>query len=200
VLERFVRSLPARAVEEFTASVHPMIARACATAGCHAPGNETGFTLLRLPQSRSVSRRLTQRNLYNAVQLVDYSQPENSRLLEVASKPHGPLKAGVFGDQRSPKYRELAAWVSQLTGSRLTNEEAASAQGASGITWDRGDRSGPTPRAAEQAKLDAILDSFEPNRPAEIRRATEPPANGEKAKSTSRRGQPLVRPKREPPK
>jgi hypothetical protein len=200
VLERFVRSLPARAVEEFTATVHPMVTRACATAGCHAPGNDTQFTLLRLPQSRTASRRLTQRNLYNTVQLVDFDRPEKSRLLEVASKPHGPLKAGVFGDQRSPKYRELAAWVSQLSGNRLNNDAPGNHQGPTGIAWDRLERSVELSRAAEQAKLEAVLDQFEPNRPAEIKPPTQHPATAEKPESARRGGQPSSSQKRGQPK
>jgi hypothetical protein len=182
VVERFVRSLPSGAVEEFTASIHPTIARGCATARCHAPGNQSEFTLLRLPQSRTVNRRLTQRNLYNTVQLVDFDKPEESRLLAIAGQPHGPLKAGVFGDQRSPKYRELAAWVSRLTGKPVHRDEATTEPIPSGIAWDRLQRGADRTHLAEQAKLEAILDQFEPNRPAEIRPATRPPASGNAAK------------------
>jgi hypothetical protein len=182
VLERFVRSLPSGAVEEFTASVHPMIARGCATARCHAPGNQSRFTLLRLPQSRTVNRRLTQRNLYSTVQLIDFDKPDESRLLAIASQPHGPLKAGVFGDQRSPKYRELASWVSRLTGKPVNRDEGTTEPIPSGIAWDRLQRGADRPQPAEQAKLEAILDQFEPNRPAEIRPATRPPATGDAAK------------------
>jgi hypothetical protein len=182
VLERFVRSLPSGAVEEFTASIHPTIARGCATARCHAPGNQSEFTLLRLPQSRTVNRRLTQRNLYSTVQLVDFDKPEESRLLAIAGQPHGPLKAGVFGDQRSPKYRELAAWVSRLTGKPVNRDEAGIDPIPSGIAWDRLQRGADRSQTAEQAKLDAILDQFEPNRPAEIGSAAESSAKGDAAK------------------
>jgi hypothetical protein len=182
VLERFMRGLPSGAVEEFTASVHPMIARGCATARCHAPGNQSRFTLLRLPQSRTINRRLTQRNLYSTVQLVDFEKPEQSQLLTLASQPHGPLKAGVFGDRRSPKYRELASWVSRLTGKPINRDDAATDPIPSGIAWDRLQRGVDRTQQSEQAKLEAVLDQFEPNRPAEIRSATRPPATGDAAK------------------
>jgi hypothetical protein len=180
-LERFVRSLPARAVEEFTVSLQPMITRSCATAGCHAPGNQTQFTLLRLPQGRTASRRLTQRNLYNAAQLVDFARPEESRLLKVASQPHGPLKAGVFGDQRSPKYRELSAWVSRLTGVPINRDEPANVETTPSIAWDHLQRSAVRAPASEQARLEAVLDQLEPNRPAEIKSQTALPTTAKTA-------------------
>jgi hypothetical protein len=109
--------------------------------------------------------------LYNTVQLVDFARPAESRLLKVASQPHGPLKAGVFGDERSPKYRELAAWVSSLTGATLKRDEAPNDNTPATIAWDKLTRSTNETAAGEQAKLDAILDQLEPNRPAEIRPA-----------------------------
>jgi hypothetical protein len=173
-----------------------MITRSCATAGCHAPGNATEFTLLRLPQTRTVSRRLTQRNLYNTVQLVDFTSPEESRLLKVASQPHGPLKAGVFGDQRSPKYRELAEWVSRLTGVPLNRDEPDSDAIPSGIAWDRLQRSAVRPPPSDHARLEAVLDQLEPNRPAEIRPGAAQSATVDKAKNTPPSGQPFFKQKR----
>jgi hypothetical protein len=158
-----------------------MITRSCATAGCHAPGNQTQFTLLRLPQGRTASRRLTQRNLYNAAQLVDFARPEESRLLKVASQPHGPLKAGVFGDQRSPKYRELSAWVSRLTGVPINRDEPANVETTPSIAWDHLQRSAVRAPASEQARLEAVLDQLEPNRPAEIKSQTALPTTAKTA-------------------
>jgi hypothetical protein len=123
-LDRFVKGLPGEAVEQFTV-LQPMILRGCATAGCHAPGNTSGFTLLRSPPGTPASRRLTQRNLHSIVQLVDFQQAEESRLLQVARQPHGPLQLGVFGDARSVKYRQLVKWVSNLTGVEIESNPAS---------------------------------------------------------------------------
>ncbi len=118
-IERLVRTLPADAVENFTSVAQPILVNGCATAGCHAPGNTTSFTLLRLPQDRPVSRRLTQRNLYNVVQLVDFKKPADSTLFNMANEPHGPLKTPALGQAQSAAYRELIGWVAQLTKSNL---------------------------------------------------------------------------------
>ncbi len=118
-IERLVRTLPADAVEGFTSVAQPILVNGCATAGCHAPGNATTFTLLRLPQDRPVSRRLTQRNLYNVVQLVDFKKPAESTLFNMAKEPHGPLKTPALGQPQSAAYRELIGWVAQLTRSNL---------------------------------------------------------------------------------
>lgn len=114
-LERMVRALPPDAVEQFTTNLQPLLVNGCATAACHSPGDKSGFTLLRLPRQRSASRRYTQRNLYNVVKLVDFKQPAESRLLEIAREPHGPLNVPAFGEQRSQQYRQLVRWVSELT-------------------------------------------------------------------------------------
>ena len=170
-LERFVRGLPATAVEQFTTGLHPMITRGCATAGCHAPGNKTEFTLLRLPHGRAPSRRLTQRNLYNTVQLIDFGNPPESRLLEIARQPHGPLKSGVFGDERSPKYQELVAWVTALTGtSAKRDEDLPVDQRTAIVDWERArhtaDQIAPS---AQPIDLGTIADESQPNQPAEVR-------------------------------
>jgi hypothetical protein len=133
-VDRFVRSLPTEAVEQFTTTLQPLIVNGCAAAACHAPTSENRFTLLRLSPGKLAPRRLTQRNLYNTVQLVDFSNPAESPLLKVASRPHGPLKAGVFGDQRSPKYRDLETWIANLTRTSLDDPQAE--QGAIARTAD----------------------------------------------------------------
>jgi hypothetical protein len=170
-LERFVRSLPARAVEQFTNSLHPMIVRSCATAGCHAPGNRTEFTLLRLPHGRAPSRRLTQRNLYSTAQLVDFSNSSESRLLAIASQPHGPLKAGAFGDARSPRYQELVDWINTLTGKTADGgDESLVDQATATVDWERArqaiERTAPL---AQPADPSLAADELQPNQPAEVR-------------------------------
>ena len=171
-MERFVESLPKGALEQFTKRVHPMITRSCASAGCHAPGNDTQFTLLRLPYDRTANRRVVHRNLHSTVQLVDFTRPEESRLLKAASQPHGPLVAGVLGDAESPKYRELVAWISNLTGVPIDNNDGPQRLGTANVDWDQAqqsaDRLAPP---AQPANPGSAGDGLQPNRPAEIQSA-----------------------------
>ncbi len=207
-LERFMRSLPSQSVEQFTNSLQPMITRGCATAGCHAPGNSTDFTLLRLPQGQTASRRLTQRNLYNIVQLVDFSKPDESRLLKTASEPHGPLKSGVFGDRRSPKYRELRAWVSELTGTPLKGNASKIEQATFDAPPSRLDRaSNPLFDAGPVSDVAPPDDPLEPNQPAQIKEAASSGTNrrpsrlsqGKAAKTHSRSSLQQTRQGKTPP-
>jgi hypothetical protein len=188
-MERFVEGLPKEALEQFTKNVHPMITRTCATTGCHAPGNPTEFTLFRLPADRSASRRLVHRNLYTTVQLVDFVQPTESRLLKVASQPHGPLLAGVLGDDESPKYRELVAWISNLTGVQMSSNDGLKPEGTAKVDWDRlqqsADRLAPL---AQPASFGSAADGLQPNRPAEIKSAEPKTTIGRKSGRTPQRG------------
>jgi hypothetical protein len=171
-LERFIQGLPEDALEQFTKSVHPMLVRTCATAGCHAPGNATQFTLLRMPYGRAANRRLVHRNLHTTAQFVDFTRPEESRLLKVSGEPHGPLVAGVLGDASSPKYRELVAWISSLTGVAMVKAGGPHIDGTANVDWDyaqqSADRLAPV---AKHAVVGSAADGLQPNRPAEIKSA-----------------------------
>ncbi len=115
-LERLARSLPEGAVEAFTNDVQPLLLMNCATAGCHAPGGSSKFTLLKPPVGKGVHRRLTQRNLHSVLGRVDFSEPEKSALLTMPTRPHGGLKTPVFADAKGLKTRQMAEWVEAITG------------------------------------------------------------------------------------
>src|SRR5258708_32484898 len=53
------------------------------------PISKSSYILLRIPSDRSGSRRLTQRNLQSTVTMLDYQNPQQSRLLAAASRAHG---------------------------------------------------------------------------------------------------------------
>ena len=61
-----------------------------------------------------MSRRMTQRNLYSALALVDRKFPEKSQLLTVPSAPHGNADTAVFGDYEKKQYQQLLDWVRQI--------------------------------------------------------------------------------------
>jgi hypothetical protein len=110
-LDQLVASLPQGAMSMFTDTVQPLLSNHCGSAGCHGQAYREGFRLLRMPGSRVPSRRLTQRNLYATMQIVDREESDASPLLTKALEPHGGVAAPVFASEETLKYRQIAAWV-----------------------------------------------------------------------------------------
>ncbi|HEV2971859.1 MAG TPA: hypothetical protein VGY55_17930 [Pirellulales bacterium] len=113
-LDRLVRGMPQGTVEAFTATIQPLLMNGCATSGCHGPGSKSSYIILRIPSDRIGTRRLTQRNLQSTVQMLDYQNPQQSRLLSAASRPHGSAGSAIF-DPQTVKYRQLASWIALVT-------------------------------------------------------------------------------------
>lgn len=113
-LDALVRRLPARTVETFAAEVQPLLMNNCTTAGCHGPDSQHTFRLLRVPRNRPGGRRLTQQNLHAALQWVDRTAPENSKLLTVPIEPHGGMDRPVFTQREISQIRQLAEWTTRL--------------------------------------------------------------------------------------
>jgi len=114
-LDRSVRELPPGAVEEFTQTIQPILVNRCSAAGCHGPGSDQAFRLLRIPSSRPASRRLTQRNLHGTLAWVDRDKPRESKLLTVPVQPHGSAEA-MFTDHQRDQYQRIVDWVHQVAG------------------------------------------------------------------------------------
>ena len=60
---------------------------------------------------RSISRRLTQRNLHAAIRCINSGDPAMSPLLVNAIREHGDSKAPVFTSREVLQYRQLVSWV-----------------------------------------------------------------------------------------
>jgi hypothetical protein len=97
-LDRMLRTLPPGSIEYFTQRVQPVLMNNCTTSNCHGQQSETAFRLFRIPSDRPASRRLTQRNLYTALQWIDRENPAASKLLTVPLAPHGTAKTPMFAD------------------------------------------------------------------------------------------------------
>jgi hypothetical protein len=106
--------MPPGTVEAFTATIQPLIMNSCATSGCHGPGSKSAYIILRIPGDRTGTRRLTQRNLQSSVQMLDYQNPQQSRLLLAASRAHGTAGSAIF-DPQTVKYRQLYNWIALVT-------------------------------------------------------------------------------------
>jgi hypothetical protein len=113
-LDRLVRGMPPGTVEAFTSTIQPLLMNSCATSSCHGPASKSSYILLRIPGDRTGSRRLTQRNLQSTVTMLDYQNPQQSRLLTAASRAHGTAVSAIF-DPQTVKYRQLFLWIASVT-------------------------------------------------------------------------------------
>jgi hypothetical protein len=120
-LDRMLRTLPPGSIETFTQHVQPVLLNNCTASGCHAVQSETTFRLLRSASDKAASRRVTQRNIFAALQWIDRDNPAASKLLTVPLRPHGQAKTAIFNDAQTVQYRRLADWVDQVT--RRTRED-----------------------------------------------------------------------------
>jgi hypothetical protein len=114
-LDRMVRGMPSGTVEAFTHTIQPLLVNNCSTAGCHGPGSTTKYSLLRIPQGRTPSRRVTQRNLYATLKYVNSSDPILSALLQEPIHEHGASKTPVFTNRDVVQYRQLMVWVYRVS-------------------------------------------------------------------------------------
>lgn len=180
-LDLLVRGMPPGSVETFTQIVQPVLVNNCSMGGCHGPGTESRFRLLRTPSGRPASRRLTQRNLHSTLDWIDRDVPAASRLLTAPLHPHGSAQAAVFADQQVEQYQQLVDWVSQVARS----EEPAAGAGHEAKQGSPGQDVRPLPTipaaytASVQSAGDDVphggLDSTDPDRPATISRLTVKP-------------------------
>lgn len=113
-LDRLVRGLPPGSVETFQQTIQPVLMNNCTAAGCHGPGTETEFRLLRTPVGQPPSRLLTQRNLQATLQWADSEDPDASPLLTAPIRPHGAAKIAVFTSHQIGQYQRLVEWVRQV--------------------------------------------------------------------------------------
>lgn len=121
-LDRLVRGMPSRAIEGFTSSIQPLLVNNCTTSGCHGPRSQGRFKLFRLSLGQPVNRRSTQRNLYAVWQVIDADRPAESPLLTLPVKAHGKLRGPIFSGREAAQYRQLVAWVYEVSRQRKPPE------------------------------------------------------------------------------
>jgi hypothetical protein len=122
-LDRMVRNLPPKAMENFTQAVQPMLMNNCTSSGCHGPLSMNNLRLIRVSSTDAANRRSTQRNLQTVLQYIDREKPLDSPLLKMPASPHGTAKNAVFTERRSSQYLRLAEWVASFGGDELSPVE-----------------------------------------------------------------------------
>ncbi len=127
-LPRQLFSTPA--MQRFTASVQPMLLNRCATAGCHGarPSAKPHLEGWRF----GTTAPITNRNLQEVGQYINESVPLESRLLRMATSPHGGsmvLSAGT--DQ--PLRDRLQEWVILASGQTTQSAPSIASPSANGM-------------------------------------------------------------------
>jgi hypothetical protein len=113
-LDRAMKELPPGTVEHFTAVVQPILMDRCGNARCHGGDVVPRFQLLQPVAGKIPSRRFTQRNLFSTLGIVNKEVADDSELLTMALKAHGPFGKAAFKSEEDRQYREVAEWITSL--------------------------------------------------------------------------------------
>jgi hypothetical protein len=103
-------------VETFTNRIHPLLQNHCGNAGCHGSQTTSQFRMVRAPANKAASSRITQRNLFAALQMINRENPTGSVLLSQPIKPHGTAQQAIFKTHDIAQYNELVQWVMAVAG------------------------------------------------------------------------------------
>jgi hypothetical protein len=128
-LDRMVRGMPPGSVEAFVQSTQPILMNHCMTSGCHSGSTEHRLQWIRAPLGETPNRRITQRNLYAALQWIDWDNPGDSPLLKAPRGPHGNVPTAIFTDRQLGQFQRLSEWVYWVAQKPLPDETAAPVAG-----------------------------------------------------------------------
>lgn len=115
-LDQLARSVPQPALAMFSSRVQPLLINRCGGSGCHTGHRAGAFRLLEPPRGGTFFRRLTLRNLQTTLVQVNLQFPEESPLLSVPQKAHGPTNVVVIAGESDPLYQQLRDWIDKLNG------------------------------------------------------------------------------------
>jgi len=173
-------SLPPGAMERFTSTIQPLLVNSCATSGCHTSESSTAFKLVRLNSRSSLTRRVSLANLKATLAQIDHEDPAGSDLLKLPIRAHGARNAPIFTEHQIEQYRQLVAWVNDVTKPAVP-ESAEKTQGIDTLLQQldgRERQAAEVPPAAEVSNDHATTGSHVPTAGASLDR--EPPIPGEK--------------------
>lgn len=108
-LDATSRSLSTNDRVEFQRHIQPILLKGCAAANCHVSTSDN-FPLYRGNVGQGVPRRMSQRNLFQTLALINRGQPLDSRLLTMAATAHGDAEQAAL-EKESEAYLRLARWA-----------------------------------------------------------------------------------------
>lgn len=111
-LDKLTRSMPKGSIGLFRKQVEPMLQRACGQ--CHRSGGNqydsgTAFEIYQAING-SINRRMSQKNLYQALNLSDPRRPDQGLLVRYATTAHGDQSSASF-DLSDSKMLPLKRWL-----------------------------------------------------------------------------------------
>ena len=111
-----VKQLEPEAIQAFTTQLQPLLVNKCAVAGCHGPNPRSKYQLITSRWTKTTPQNISFRNLYNSLQFINFSQPEESPILTHATSAHGELKTALMSVRHNPdQLARLVNWVRILT-------------------------------------------------------------------------------------
>lgn len=113
-LDRLTRSMPKGAVGFYRKQVEPLLHQACV--GCHQSESAKGDSAFEIFQGHNglINRRMSQKNLYQVLNLADQARPEHSQLLRYATSVHGNQSRPSFQWQDA-KLNVLKQWLIMIS-------------------------------------------------------------------------------------
>jgi hypothetical protein len=111
-LDRLTRSMPKGAIGVFRKQVEPLLQHACSA--CHRSGQGDRSFEIYQSVNGSINRRMSQKNLYQALNLSDQQQAEASLLIRYATTAHGSQRSASF-DFADAQLLPLKRWLIMIS-------------------------------------------------------------------------------------
>jgi hypothetical protein len=123
-LDEAIDQLSPELVESFAQRVQPLLVNRCGASGCHGYGSKNEFQLMRPSFQATFTRRYTQRNLVAVLGQIEKAAPDQSPLLEYASKVHGGEEPPALIERRNQQNELLAEWIRGVSGGKAAQPAA----------------------------------------------------------------------------
>lgn len=111
-LDAKLKNMPELGLAGFKRVVEPILAKNCATVGCHHRTSDV-YPILTVASGVTIPKRMSQQNIYQALRYLDPDQPDASPLLKFAITAHG-RQAKPAIDLESREHQILAEWVNLM--------------------------------------------------------------------------------------
>ena len=112
-LDQMTRSMPKGTLGPYRTKLERIMTNSCSAANCHDSKSEV-MPLLSFGRTKPITRRMSQRNLFETLKFIDRSDPFASPLLDAASKPHAGNDTPLL-PEGSKHFEQLKLWLVMLS-------------------------------------------------------------------------------------